>query len=152
MGCPGGAGTHPRHPSAAGDGGVRTPRHGFRRFLTPRLLPICCPFAGNDNISTKADTQCTEAEVLVVTLLLYDKVQHGFRLNDWATVVLAESGAFVAGELWSLAGEPLAKALKELESWLPGLKPSRVARVRTAATLYDGAGRVAASYTQASVN
>ena len=92
--------------------------------------------------------------MLLVTLLLYGKVQNGFRLNDWATAVLADSGAFVAGELWalSLTGEPLATALKELESWLPGLKPSRVARVRTAATLYDGAGRAAASYTQASVN
>ena len=90
--------------------------------------------------------QCTEAEVLLVTLLLYDRVQHGFRLNDWATAVLAESGAFVAGEPWS-ASEPLATALKELESRLPGLNPTRVAVVGTAATLYDGAGRAAAVYT-----
>ena len=88
--------------------------------------------------------QCAEAEVLLVTLLLYDRVQHGFRLNDWATAVLAESGAFVASEPWSATGSQLETALKELESWLPGLRPSRVAVVGKAATLYDGAGGAAA--------
>ena len=91
--------------------------------------------------------QCTEAEVLLVTLLLFDRVQHGFRLNDWATAVLAESGAFVAGEPWSATGSQLETALKELESWLPGLTPARVNIVGTAATLYDGTGRAAAVYT-----
>ena len=82
--------------------------------------------------------------MLLVTLLLYDRVQHGFRLNDWATAVLAEPGAFVAGESLSATGSQLETALKELESRLPGLRPSRVAVVGKAATLYDGAGGAAA--------
>lgn len=102
-------------------------------------------------ISTKADVQCTEAEVLLVTLLLYDRVQHGFDLNGWSTSVLAETAAFVPGEPWSATGSQLATARNELESRLPGLKPSRVAIVATAATKYDGAGRAAAPYTPSQI-
>jgi len=95
-------------------------------------------------ISTKADVQCTDAEVVLVTLLLYDRAQHGFDFNGWATAVLAETAAFVPGKPWSATGSQLATARNELESRLPGLKPSRVAVVAMAATKYDGAGRAAA--------
>jgi len=43
----------------------------------------------------------------------------------------------VAGEPWSATGSQLKTALKELESWLPGLRPSRVAVVGKVATLYS---------------
>ena len=95
-------------------------------------------------ISRQADQQCTEAEVLLVTLLLYDRVDDGFGFNGWAATVVAESAAFVPGAPWSATGEPLATAQEKLESWLPGLTPARVNIAGTAATLYDGAGRAAA--------
>ena len=98
-------------------------------------------------ISRKANTQCTEAEVLLVTLLLYDKIDGGFDFDGWAATVVAESAAFVPGAPWMATGEPLATAQEKLESRLPGLNPARVALVGTAATLYDGAGRAAAVYT-----
>ena len=91
--------------------------------------------------------QCTEAEVLLVTLLLYDRIDEGFDFDGWAATVVAESAAFVPGAPWSATGEPLATAQEKLESRLPGLNPARVALVGTAATLYDGAGRAAAVYT-----
>ena len=100
-------------------------------------------------ISRKADAQCTEAEVLLVTLLLYDRIDEGFDFDGWAATVVAESAAFVPGAPWSATGEPLATAQEKLESRLPGLNPARVALVGTAATLYDGAGRAAAVYTRA---
>lgn len=100
-------------------------------------------------ISRKANTQCTEAEVLLVTLLLYDRIDEGFDFDGWAATVVAESAAFVPGAPWSATGEPLATAQEKLESRLPGLNPARVALVGTAATLYDGAGRAAAVYTRA---
>jgi len=98
-------------------------------------------------ISRKVDVQCTEAEVLLVTLLLYDRVDEGFDFDGWAATVVAESAAFVPGGPWSATGKPLATAQEKLESRLPGLNPARVALVGTAATLYDGAGRAAAVYT-----
>ena len=96
--------------------------------------------------------QCTDAEVVLVTMLLYGRVQHSFDFNGWATAVLAETAAFVPGKPWSATGSQLATARNELESRLPGLKPSRVAVVATAATKYDGAGRAAAPYTRAQFN
>ena len=92
--------------------------------------------------------QCTEAEVLLVTLLLYDRVDEGFDFDGWAATVVAESAAFVPGAPWSATGKPLATAQEKLESRLPGLNPARVALVGTAAKLYDGAGRAAAVYTR----
>ena len=103
-------------------------------------------------ISRKVDVQCTEAEVLFVTLLLYDRVDEGFDLDGWAATVVAESAAFVPGAPWSATGKPLATAQEKLESRLPGLNPARVALVGTAATLYDGAGRAAAVYTRDQMN
>ena len=117
--------------------------------LSRRDCRVCVdPFAGDDHQS-KANTQCTEAEVLLVTLLLYDRIDEGFDFDGWAATVVAESAAFVPGAPWSATGEPLATAQKKLESRLPGLNPARVALVGTAATLYDGAGRAAAVYTRA---
>ena len=100
-------------------------------------------------ISRKADQQCTEAEVLLVTLLLHDRIDEGFDFDGWAATVVAESAAFVPGAPWSATGKPLATAQEKLESRLPGLNPARVAVVGTAAMLYDGAGRAAAVYTRA---
>ena len=98
-------------------------------------------------ISRKADQQCTEAEVLLVTLFLYDRIDEGFDFDGWAATVVAESAAFVPGAPWSATGKPLATAQEKLESRLPGLNPARVALVGTAATHYVGAGRAAAVYT-----
>jgi len=103
-------------------------------------------------ISRKVDVQCTEAEVLLVTLLLYDRIDEGFDFDGWAATVVAESAAFVPGAPWSATGKPLATAQEKLESRLPGLNPARVALVGTAATLYDGAGRAAAVYTRDQMN
>ena len=103
-------------------------------------------------ISRKVDVQCTEAEVLLVTLLLYDRIDEGFDFDGWAATVVAESAAFVPGAPWSATGKPLATAQEKLESRLPGLNPARVALVGTAATLYDGAGRAAAVYTRDQIN
>ena len=85
--------------------------------------------------------------MLLVTLLLYDRIDEGFDFDGWAATVVAESAAFVPGAPWSATGKPLATAQEKLESRLPGLNPARVALVGTAATLYDGAGRAAAVYT-----
>ena len=45
--------------------------------------------------------------MLLVTLLLYGRVDEGFDLGGWAATVVAESVAFVPGAPWSATGDAL---------------------------------------------
>ena len=72
--------------------------------------------------------QCTEAEVLLVALLLYDRVDEGFDLDGWAATVVAESAAFVPGAPWSAVGDRRAARDGAGEARVAAARPHACAR------------------------